>query len=117
MDTRDGLGGIVLGPQETRRLQVVGVGGVPAFGVDAVAANITVTEPTGAGFITVWPSGRSRPLASNLNFQTGTTVANAAVIGVGPGGTIEIYNSSSSSHVVVDITGWFSSTPQGPTFG
>ncbi len=117
MDTREGLGGIVLGPQETRRLQVVGVGGVPAFGVDAVAANITITEPTGSGFLTAWPSGRTRPLASNLNFQPGTTVANAAVIGVGPGGTIEIYNSSGSSHVVVDITGWFSSTPQGPTFG
>ena len=117
MDTRSGLGGIVLGPQETRRLQVVGVGGVPAFGVDAVAANITVTDPTSAGFVTAWPSGRRRPLASNLNFVAGQTVPNAAIIGVGPGGTIELYNSSNSSHLVVDITGWFASTPQDPTNG
>ncbi len=117
MDTRAGLGGIVLGPQETRRLQVVGVGGVPAFGVDAVAANITVTEPTSAGFVTAWPSGRQRPLASNLNFVPRQTVPNGVVIGVGPGGTIELYNSSGSSHLVVDITGWFSSNPQGPTNG
>lgn len=117
MDTRAGLGGIVLGPQETRRLQVVGVGGVPAFGVDAVAANITVTDPTSAGFVTAWPSGRRRPLASSLNFVPGQTVPNAAIIGVGPGGTIELYNSSGSSHLVVDITGWFASTAQGPTNG
>jgi hypothetical protein len=114
MDTREGLGGIVLGPHEARTLQVVGVGGVPVHGVAAVAANITVTEPTGSGYITTWPSGRSRPIASNLNFVPDETVANAAVIGVGPSGTIELFNSSGSSHLVVDITGWFASSPPGP---
>ena len=30
--------------------------------------NVTVTEPTTAGYITVYPHGKVQPTASNLNF-------------------------------------------------
>ena len=30
----------------------------PLSGVGAVALNVTVTEPTAASFLTVWPTGR-----------------------------------------------------------
>lgn len=108
MDTREGLGGIVLGPGETRELQVAGREGVPATGALAVALNVTVVDPTGAGFLTVWPSG-SQPTASSLNFVSGQTVANAVLVGVGADGRIRLFNSSGSTHVVVDVAGWFDS--------
>ena len=116
MDTREGLGGVVLAPGEARDLQVSGRGGVPSSGVGAVSLNVTVTGPTSSGFVTVWPSGAGQPLASNLNFVAGQTVPNAVVVGVGTDGKISLFNSSGSSHVVVDVTGWFSSgfTPVTP---
>ena len=108
MDTREGLGGVVLGPGDTRELQVAGREGVPATGALAVALNVTVVEPTGAGFLTVWPSG-TRPTASSLNFIAGRTVANAVLVGVGADGRIRLFNSSGTTHVVVDVAGWFDS--------
>ena len=46
---------------------VVGDRGAPA-GTTALSLNIAVTDPEGAGFLTVYPCGSSMPLASNLNF-------------------------------------------------
>jgi hypothetical protein len=108
MDTREGLGGVVLGPGETRELQVAGREGVPATGALAVALNVTVVEPTGAGFLTVWPSS-TRPTASSLNFVAGRTVANAVLVGIGADGKVRLFNSSGTTHVVVDVAGWFDS--------
>jgi hypothetical protein len=107
MDTRSGLGGVVLGPGATRTLRVTGSGGIPTDGVGGVSLNVTVTEPTVAGYLTVWPAGRTRPLASNLNFIAGQTIPNAVSTGVNANGDIEIYNNSGNSHVVVDVTGWY----------
>ena len=112
MDTRHGLGGMVLGPHERRDLVVQHQGGLPDKAVGAVALNVTVTEPTQAGFLTVWPSDVAQPLASNLNFVAGKTTPNAMVVGVGSGGRISIYNSAGNSQVIVDIAGWFA-----PGFG
>ena len=107
MDTRTGLGGVVLGPGATRTLRVTGSGGIPTEGVGGVSLNVTVTEPTAAGYLTVWPAGRNRPLASNLNFVAGQTIPNAVSTGVNADGDIEIYNSAGNTHVIVDVTGWY----------
>ena len=54
-----------------------------AVDASAVVLKVTVTEPVGAGFVTVFPCGSPRPLASNVNFVAGQTVANSVVSGVG----------------------------------
>ena len=51
----------------TLPLQVTGRGAVPGDAT-AVVLNVTVTQPLGSGFVTVYPCGDPRPLASNLNF-------------------------------------------------
>jgi hypothetical protein len=108
VDTRVGQGGPVLGPGETRRVSVAGSPLAPAVPADArgVLLNVTVTEPSAAGYLTVWPAGRARPLASNLNFTPGQTVANAAFVGTGTGGGVEVFNFTGSSHLVVDVVGY-----------
>ena len=117
LDTRTGLGGgpAKLGPGATLALQVTGRGGVPATGVSAVALNITVTEPTAGSFLTAWPAGESRPLASNLNYEAGATLPNMVVVKVGAGGKVNLFNNSGSVHVIADVAGYF--RPYLPTLG
>ena len=95
-----------LGGGETRALQVAGQAGIPADAV-AVALNVTVTEPTAAGYVTVWPAGAAMPTASNVNFVAGQTVANMVTVGLGTGGQIDLFNFAGDSQVVVDVTGWY----------
>jgi hypothetical protein len=100
-----GTGKIAAGVETT--MVVVGRGGVPATGVGAVALNVTVTEPSAASYLTVWPTGAARPLASNLNFVAGQTVANSVITRVGANGSISIINNTGAAQVVVDVLGWF----------
>jgi uncharacterized protein (DUF1501 family) len=103
-----------VGARGTLDVQITGKGGVPAAGVSAVVVNITVAEPTNAGYLTVWPSGETRPLASSLNFATDQTVPNLVVCKVGGDGKISIYNDVGSAHVIVDVCGWFSAQGGSP---
>ena len=110
LDTRDGTGQPAAGrlpPGGTLSLAVTGRGGVPVSGVSAVVLNVTVTEPTAVSFLTAYPAGYARPLASNLNYSAGQTVPNLVIVRVGAGGRVEIYNNSGSAHVVADLAGWY----------
>ena len=95
----------VLTAGSTTELPVAGRGGVAD---DAVAAvlNVTATEAGGAGFVTVFPCGTIRPLASTLNVIANSTVANAAVSKIGVGGKICLYTSD-DTQLVVDVNGYF----------
>ena len=107
IDTRQSGGPVCAGV--TRRVGVVGVGGVPAVGVGSVVLNVTAASPSGAGFLTVFPSGEARPDASNVNFAAGVTVANVVVAKVGADGRVGVYNDAGCTDVVVDVAGWFAS--------
>jgi hypothetical protein len=80
--------------------------GAPA-GVGAVVANVTVTEPTSAGYLTAFPNPPPAPLASNLNFVPGQTVPNLVVVRVGSEGAVDFFNSAGCTHVVIDLFGFF----------
>ncbi len=92
-------------------LQVAGRGGVPATGADAVALNVTVDSPEGAGFITVWPCHKSLPVVSNLNFVAGTTVPNAVTVKLSVAGTVCLY-STSRAHLIADVAGYYTAATQ-----
>ena len=120
MDTRAGLptidgqfeGSGQLGPQDVMTLDVTGRGGVPGSGAGAVALNVAVTEPTAESFVTVWPTGQACPTASNLNFLAGQTVPNMVVVDIGDDGRVSLFNLAGSTHVVVDVLGWFPANGQ-----
>ncbi|WP_375491951.1 hypothetical protein [uncultured Jatrophihabitans sp.] len=112
LDTRSGNGASTPGAQATIDVQVAGRGGVPAGRISAVVLNLTVTRPTRSGYVTAFADGEDRPTASNLNFGTGSTVANLAVVPVGDDGKISIYNGSTgSSPVIADVTGYVRDNP------
>ena len=88
-------------------IPVVGQDSIPS-NATAVVANVTVTNTTSAGYLTVFPGGESTPpTASNLNWASGGTVANLVTVALGPNGDIEAYNFEGSADVIVDIAGYY----------
>ena len=74
------------------------------------SGNATVdnsANPAPPGFATLFPSGASLPLASNLNFVPGTVAPNAFIVGLGTGGTYNLL-SNTGGNFIIDITGYFS---------
>lgn len=112
LETRSGLStvdgrfnGAGLRPANSiTELSVSGRGGV-AVGAATVVLNVTVTEPIAPGFVTVYPCGIAPPLASNLNYRSGATVANAVIVKVGSGGKVCLLNTG-PTQLVVDVNGY-----------
>jgi hypothetical protein len=113
LDTRSGVG--LLGKQgagdaNVRNLTVAGTtqsGTTVPASARAIAANITVTNPTSGGFLTVWNTGATRPDVSNVNFTPGLTVANFAILPLGTSGQISFFNAFGDTDVLLDISGYF----------
>jgi hypothetical protein len=112
--TRDGASAqLGLRPAgSTTELSVLGRGGV-AMSAAAVVLNVTATEAGGSGYVTVFPCGSPRPLASSLNFTTGASIANTVVSKVGTRGNVCIFVSE-ATHLVVDVDGYFLNPATGP---
>jgi hypothetical protein len=72
----------------------------------AYAANITVVPSGPLSFLTAYPSGTTRPLASTLNAFDGRTIANAAIVPAGTNGGINIFVSNDTD-VIIDVNGYF----------
>ena len=107
-----------------------------AAGARGVVVNLTTTETTRAGFLTVWPAGGARPSASNLNADAAdetrpvhAVAALGPVASAGPAapspvppvpvppapvppapvpaaGAFDIFQQH-GGHLVVDLAGWF----------
>lgn len=112
MDTRAGEGKTgVFGPPflragTSRDLAMTESGcGIPATAT-AFSLNITVVPQRALSYLTVYPAGQVRPLASTLNSFEGRVVSNAALIPAGSNGRISIFVTDDSD-VIVDINGFF----------
>ena len=91
-------------------VQITGVAGVPE-GATAVVLNVTATESTAPGYVTVHGTGTQRPLASSLNVNfAGETAPNLVIAPIGAGGKITLY-AQSATHLLADVTGYVT----GPT--
>ena len=106
VDTRAGIGAVAGGTSLVAPL--TSTGSIPAAGVAAAVMNVTATNATTSGYLTVYPSGTSLPLASNLNFTAGSTVPNLAIAPLGTNQSVSVYNSVGGTvDVVADIQGYF----------
>jgi hypothetical protein len=90
----------------TRDVHLGGVARIPTD-ARAVVLNATGTNTTGQSFMTVWPAGRPRPLASSLNWSPGWTIANAVTVELGTGGAVSVYSDAGQVDVVFDVVGYF----------
>jgi len=96
-------------PQSSIPVQVAGTigGGATPNSAQAVVTNVTVTDTTGPSFLTVWPDGTSRPLASDLNWTTGVTIPNLVVVKLGSLGRVDAFNNVGTTDLVVDVVGFY----------
>ncbi len=78
-------------------------------GAGAISMNLTSDQATGTGFVTAYPTDGTFPLASNLNYVAATPVANAALIKLSAGGTLNTFVNV-STHVIIDVNGYFTGT-------
>jgi len=86
--------------------------GIPATAL-AYSLNVTAVPKQALSYLTLWPTGASRPGVSTLNSWSGIVVANAAIVPAGTGGAVSVYVTNESD-VVLDIDGYFD-TSTGPS--
>jgi Repeat of unknown function (DUF5650) len=89
----------------TTTVTIGGRASIPA-NAKAVSITVTATGTTGDGFLTVYPCGSAVPNSSNLNYSTGTDIANLVISKLGTTGTVCIYNSA-ATQLIVDVAGYF----------
>jgi hypothetical protein len=121
LDTRHKVGVSTttpIGPAKFVDLQVTGKAGVPASGVGAVALNVTVAGPTSQGFVTIYPTtGTTPPTVSSVNFNAGWTGANLVTATLGAGGKVRVFNAAGTTHVIVDVVGYYHGSTSVATAG
>jgi len=111
VDTRAGQGPI-LNDAGTRTFTIQGVCGVPV-GAKAVSINVTAVGPNGQGFLTLFPSGTTQPVVSNLNYSAGEpALGNGAIVPLGAATPdLSVFSrvavASGTVHMVIDVTGYF----------
>jgi hypothetical protein len=78
--------------------------------VAAVSANVTMTLTEDPGFVTALPARVERPLTSSVNAESAQrTIANLAIVEMSTEGIR--FSTLEATHLVVDITGWFTGNP------
>jgi len=83
--------------------------GIPSTAA-AYSLNITVVPRGPLGYLTVWPSGLTRPAISTLNSVDGRVKANAAIVPAGNQQAISVFVTDTSD-VILDIDGYFVAAP------
>jgi streptogramin lyase len=131
-DTRAGSGqphaGETLPTAGVVRIQVAGLGGVPASGARAAVVNLTAVDDPAPGFLQAYSGQRpTNPQTSSVNFngnhvrfagdpcpgnaaglpQGCDIAANRAIVLLDSGGGFNVYTNQGPVDLVVDVNGWF----------
>lgn len=86
--------------------------GIPV-GAQALVANVTVIEPTGAGYVTLYPGNYPQPAVSMVNFAAGVTRSNNATLPLATDGVgtltavLSIGGANASANLVIDVSGYY----------
>ena len=108
-DTRNStgsLGGPALQAAQTRTFPILSSScSVPSTAL-AYSVNVTAVPKTTLGYISIWPTGQSKPTVSTLNALTGAITANAAIVPSGTSGSVNVY-ATDNTDFILDINGYF----------
>jgi hypothetical protein len=86
---------------------------IPAT-AQAYSLNVTVVPQGSLSYLTIWPTGQPQPLVSTLNSLDGRIKANAAIVAAGTSGAVSVFTSD-TSHVILDINGYFTTPANAPS--
>lgn len=119
-DTRPAGPGVASNTCDTNGLGTLAPGeDVDLFGfnpvVSALVMNVTVTNTTAPGFLTVFPDDDTTiPLAADITFAAGQTIGNLVVADLGTSSAFDFFNGANgNTDVIIDVVGYFS--PTAPT--
>ena len=119
-DTRGASGVPIGGPALGRRapvrtFNVRELCGLPGNAI-AISYNVTVTGPTSAGDLRLFPGGSTSP-ASVINYVSGQTRANNGIVPLAADGTLGVQcdQASGTTHLILDVNGYFAATDMVPT--
>ncbi|MHB1638534.1 MAG: CAP domain-containing protein [Candidatus Dormibacteria bacterium] len=87
---------------------------VAASSASAVFGNLTVVNPSAAGYAEAYPCGSARPTASNVNYVAGETVANAVTVQPDANGDICLYTSASTDLIWDQVASTTAVSAQSP---
>lgn len=110
VDTRepDGpVGGPTLQPASRRVFPLAGLCGIPADAM-SLAVNVTTTEASAPGYLTIVRGDAPTTEASTINFREKLTRSNNAVVPLSSDTAIAVTNGGAGTvHLVLDVTGYF----------
>ena len=117
IDTRDPVGpygGPAISAGGLRTVVLGGRCGVSTIAT-AVALNVTVTQPSAGGHLTLHPAGTTAPVSASVNYGAGMTRANSAIVSLGAGGGLAVSSGQLSgiAHVIIDVYGYFDPSGNG----
>lgn len=100
-----------LASQIPRTFPVGGICGIPAS-AKAVSANVTVTQPSGQGHVSLWPGDLQQPMVSSINFAAGQTRANNVLLRLATSGSGSVAANAfvlgnGNVQLIVDVNGYF----------
>jgi|GEM_PF-1217384 len=97
-----------------KTVQIAGVDGLPSSGIGAVSLMLTVVNPNGQGQFVGRPDADG---ANTLLMIYGAGVdgntSNTSLLAVGDDGKVRINTQTAQSRVVIDVTGYYTSTANG----
>jgi hypothetical protein len=75
------------------------------------ATTVLPTAPFGFGYLTIYPSDATRPTVASSNYGGGDVINGPFAVKLGADGKFKVYTFS-TTHLVVDISGYYSASPQ-----
>ena len=111
VDTRNPagpLGGPALAAGANRNFALTGGCAIPAS-AKGLSINVTVTQPTAAGSVTLFQASTQLPAVQTLDYSAGQTRANNLILDLGAGGnaTVHCAQASGTVQLIIDVNGYF----------
>jgi hypothetical protein len=103
---------------DTRNSGPVGPGGQVTLNLSAqlpasataVTFNLTGVSATQGTFVTAYPTGSGRPVASSLNIAPGEIVPNQVTVQLGTNRSVNLFNGNGNVHLIADVAGYYAGT-------
>lgn len=100
-----------LNTRQARNVTVTGRFGVPAS-ASSVALTVTADRASANSYLSVFPRDDSSgdPETSNVNFRANQSTPNLVIVRPGVGGQVTVFNGVGTTHFLIDVVGWFTSS-------
>ena len=104
-DTRNYAGAGIPGQTTQNFLMLESPCGIP-FNAQAYSLNFTVVPAGKLSYLTAFPAGQPKPVASTLNSFDGRVKANAAIVPAGINGDVSVF-ATDDTQFIIDVNGYF----------